>query len=363
MAQLPARWTRQHVRHAAEMVKQGWNPAARFYESIGPDFFLALAPGWLNLGLWEGAGSEDEAEEACRRLIMTLASAVPAGGVVVDVGNGLGTQDPLIARALHPRRLITVNITEWQLTAGRDRLREAAAAPVVGDAVRLPIADNAADAIISVEAAFHFRTRKAFFEECYRVLRPGGVLSISDISVQRWPVTPAEVVSGLTQLRVFGLRRSMAMTTTQIAAAVSAAGLAEVEVTPCGDRVIGPALRLTAARLAGTRAAPVGHRAAARLLIRQMDLLWRRRIIDYLMLRAVRPLVKASGGIRLTSALQPRAGETARVPGPRTVPGGPARPLHARTPARRVDRSGASRGLAGPSSPRQSGPGQAVTTG
>ena len=295
-AELPLRWTGQHIRHAAGMVKQGWNPAARVYESIGPDFFLALAPGWLNLGLWEGAGSEEEAEDACRRLVRTLASAVPAGGVVLDVGNGLGTQDPLIARVLRPRRLVTVNITEWQLKAGRDRLREAAAAPVVGDGARLPIADATVDAIISVEAAFHFRTRKAFFEECYRVLRPGGVLSISDISVQRWPVTPAEVISGLTQLRVFGLRRSMAMTTSQIAAAAAAAGLAEVQVTACGDRVIGPALRLTAARLAAARAAPVGHQAApvghqaaARLLIRQVDLLWRRGIIDYLLLRAVRP--------------------------------------------------------------------------
>jgi SAM-dependent methyltransferase len=277
------------LRHAGEMLKQGRNPAARVYESIGPDFFLAMAPGWLNLGLWEGAGSEEEAEDACRRLVGTLAAALPAGGVVVDVGNGLGTQDPLIAQSLHPRRLVAVNITEWQLTAGRDRLREAAAAPVVGDAVRLPIADAAVDGILSVEAAFHFRSRKAFFEECYRVLRPGGVLSMSDISVQRWPVTPAEAISGLTQLRLFGMQPSMARTAPQIAAAASAAGLTGVEVTRCGDKVIGPALRLTAARLAGPRTAPAGQRAAARLLTRQVDLLWRRRIIDYLMLRAVRP--------------------------------------------------------------------------
>ena len=102
--------------------------------------------------------------------------------MILDVGNGLGTQDRLIAETSPPRLLVAVNITEWQLTAGRDRLRSAAAAPVAGDAARLPIAGQTVDGIISVEAAFHFRSRKEFFAECYRVLRPGGVLSISDIS-------------------------------------------------------------------------------------------------------------------------------------------------------------------------------------
>jgi SAM-dependent methyltransferase len=282
-------WTARHARHAAAMVRQGRNPAARVYESIGADSFLALSPGWLNLGLWEGPGSQDEAEEACRRLVATLASELPADGVVADVGNGLGTQDPVIARQLHPRRLVAVNITEWQLAAGRDRLREAAAAPVVADATRLPIASGAVDGVISVEAAFHFRSRQAFFEECHRVLRPGGVLSISDIAVQRWPVGPAELLCGLTQLRVFGLRPSMAMTAGEIAAAARAAGLVQVKVSGCGERVIAPALRLIAARLAGATGAPAGQQAAARLLLGQVELLWRRRIIDYLLLRAVRP--------------------------------------------------------------------------
>jgi len=282
-------WTAQNARHAAGLLRQGRNPAARVYESIGSDFFLALAPGWLNLGLWEGPGSEDEAEDACRRLVRTLALALPAGGTLLDVGNGLGTQDRLIAEVVRPRRLVAVNITEWQLAAGRDRLKQAAAAPVAGDAVRLPVADGTVDGVISVEAALHFRSRQAFFEECYRVLRPGGVLSMSDLSVRRWPVTPAEVLSGLTQLRVFGLQRTMAMTAGQIAAAARAAGLAEVEVTSCGDRVIAPAVRLTAERLGGPRAAPAGQQAIGRLLLWQVSLLWRRGIIDYLLLRAVRP--------------------------------------------------------------------------
>jgi SAM-dependent methyltransferase len=284
-----AGWTAQNLRHAATIFRQDANPVARVYESIGADFFLAVAPGWLNLGLWEGPGREDEAETACRRLVATVAAALPPRAVIVDVGNGLGTQDPLIAGELHPSRLIAVNVTEWQLAAGRDWLRQAAAAPVAGDATRLPVADGSVDGVLSVEAAFHFRSRRAFFAECYRVLRPGGVLSMSDIATQRWPWTPAEVASGLTQLRVFGMRRQAAMTTGQIVAAAEAAGLVDVQVTSCGDRVIGPALALTAARLAAPGPAPPGQRALARLMLGQVELLWRRHIIDYLLLRAVRP--------------------------------------------------------------------------
>src|SRR5437867_3398027 len=200
MATRPNRWTKENVRHLVALFFQGRNPAARVYESIGSDFFLAPAPGWLNLGLWEGPDSEGEAEAACRRLVETVASALPKGGVVLDVGNGLGTQDPVISGVARPRTLVALNITEWQLRAGRARLRAADASPVVGDACRLPIADRSLDGVISVEAAFHFASRRAIFEECAQVLRPGGVLTMSDIATQRLPRGPIEAMAGVAQL-------------------------------------------------------------------------------------------------------------------------------------------------------------------
>jgi SAM-dependent methyltransferase len=285
----PAGWTSRHLRHVAGIIRQGRNPAARVYESIGSDFFLAPAPGWLNLGLWEGPASEDEAGTACRRLVQMVAASLPEGGVILDVGNGLGTQDPVIAEVLRPRRLVAVNITEWQLSAGRGRLREAAALGVAGDATRLPVADQSIDGVISVEAAFHFRSRRAYFDECVRVLRPGGALSISDVSIERLPLGPLELLAGMTQMRVFGLRPSAAMTADQIAEAARAAGFTSVDVTMCGDRVIAPALQLIGHRLRARPAAPAGQRTAALLLLRQVELLWRRQIIQYILLRAVRP--------------------------------------------------------------------------
>ena len=68
------------------------------------------------------------------------------------------------------------------------------------------IAECACPQRLVAEAAFHFSSRRAFFEHCYRVLRPGGVVTMSDVAIQRWPRGPLELLSGLTQLRVFGLR-------------------------------------------------------------------------------------------------------------------------------------------------------------
>lgn len=282
-------WTRANLRHLGTVLIRGSNPAAAVYESIGADFFLSPASGWLNLGLWEGSGTEEEAPTAVRRLVEEVAAPLPREGVVLDVGNGLGVQDPVIAEVARPRTLIALNVTEWQLRAGRGSLSKAGALAVAADAVRFPLAAGSVDGVISVEAAFHFRSRRAFFDEVKRVLKPGGVLTMSDVSTERLPRGPAEALAGLAQLRVWGLNLQAAASAGAIAETARSAGLTDVEVRRCGDRVIGPALALTRARLDRLDGVPASKRLAVRILLAQIELLWRRRMIDYLLLSARRP--------------------------------------------------------------------------
>lgn len=289
MGSLGTRWTGENLRHIFSVFRQGRNPTATVYNSLGRDFFLALAPGWLNLGLWEGGGTEEEAPIAVRRLVETLASDLPTGGIILDVGSGLGVQDAIIAEVARPRRLIALNITESQLRDGKAALSEAGAHPIAGDAIRIPLADESVDGVISVEAAFHFRSRRKFFAEARRVLRPGGVLTMSDVPITRFPRGPIELFAGLSQLRVWGLRQSAAATPDQIAAAVEAEGFHNIHVQLCGDRVIDPALAVIRARLETTIGVPLSMRLAARLMLAQMRLLRRRGVIDYLLLHAATP--------------------------------------------------------------------------
>jgi erythromycin 3''-O-methyltransferase len=215
-----------------------------------------------------------------------LARPLPRGGAILDVGNGLGKQDPVIARVARPARLVALNITESQLRAGRNALEEADARPVVADATRMPLRSGAVDGVISVEAAFHFSSRAEFFHEAHRALRPGGVLTMSDVSAEREPRGVQELVAGITLLRFWGLRRSSAMSARDIERSARAAGFTDVEVTRVGEQVFDPAIAFLREQLDCTRSAPRLQRKLARLMLDQWALLRRQGIMDYVLLVA-----------------------------------------------------------------------------
>ncbi|MDQ3752102.1 MAG: methyltransferase domain-containing protein [Actinomycetota bacterium] len=283
--------TSANIRHIGALIRRGRNPAATVYDSIGSDFFLEPAPGWLNLGLWEGPGDSSEAPHAVHRLVDTLARELPHSGAVLDVGNGLGAQDLVIAEVVRPERLVALNITESQLRAGRARLEAADAHPVAGDAIRLPVQEASVDGVISVEAAFHFPSRARFFAEALRVLRPDGVLAFSDVASERIvPRTPGELIAGLSNLRIWGMGRANLATSAQIRDAMFAAGFVDVVVEKVGERVFPPAIKLFRERLAARgHEQPYLYRLAAHLLLRQWDLLYRRGMMEYLLVRGRRP--------------------------------------------------------------------------
>ncbi|HEX6208991.1 MAG TPA: methyltransferase domain-containing protein [Actinomycetota bacterium] len=281
--------TRENLRHLATTLRLGPRSVPAVYESLGTDFFLALAPGWLNLGWWEGEGTEEEAPRAPVRLVEKLAERLPPGGVTLDVANGLGAQDPVIARVVRPRFLAAVNVTELQLRAGRGRLDEARARPVLADAVRLPFGEDAFDGLISVEAAFHFPSRAAFFREAVRVLRPGGVLSMSDLTAERWPRGVRDAAAGLAQLRVWGLRVRPLASGGRVAALAEEAGLEDVRVELCASRTIDPAMRVMRGRLAHPRGASRAQVWASRVALGQIERLREGGYVQYALLTARAP--------------------------------------------------------------------------
>jgi erythromycin 3''-O-methyltransferase len=280
-------WTAANRRHAGSMLRFGRHPAAAVYESLGARPWAALAPGWLNLGLWTGGGDEAEAPTAVRRLVSTLARDLPRDAIVLDAGCGLGVQDAVIAETARPRHLVALNITLSQLVHGERELNASGASPLCADACRIPLRSDSVDGLISVEAAFHFSSRAAFFAEAARVLRPGGVLSMSDVSAERLPRTPGEALAGAANLRFWGIRRRAVSSASEIAGLLEAAGFRDVEVESCGARVIPPAVRALQRRVSHSADVPRVQRLVAWAMLRGWALLYRRGMMDYLLVRAV----------------------------------------------------------------------------
>jgi SAM-dependent methyltransferase len=162
---------------------------------------------WHNLhwGLYDDPGTADDSVEGYVRAAARLTehivatAGVTAGRDVLDVGCGFGGTLAHLRTHGASGRLAGVNIDPRQLRWAQrllatDEAGEAGEAGTPGgpahpvglvaaDACRLPVATRSFDHVLAVECVFHFPSRKAFFREAARVVRPGGTIALSDFVV------------------------------------------------------------------------------------------------------------------------------------------------------------------------------------
>jgi ubiquinone/menaquinone biosynthesis C-methylase UbiE len=124
-----------------------------------------------------------------RRLVQPLRSTVDSfhidrGHTVLELGPGPGYFSVEVARRVGPEgRLVCVDIQPEMIGVLRRRLlREGVtnALPVVGDALGLPLAESSVDCVFLVTVLGEVPDRPKALAELRRVLKPGGILSISE---------------------------------------------------------------------------------------------------------------------------------------------------------------------------------------
>ncbi len=139
----------------------------------------------VHWGCWDdprtadGTVTDFAAAEERLALWVAQAARLRDGQRVLDVGCGFGGTLAVLAERFAGLTLCGLNIDRRQLLRAR-QLGSSDAWLVAGDACRLPFPDASFDAVLSVEAIFHYPDRKRFFEEARRVLRPEGWLALSD---------------------------------------------------------------------------------------------------------------------------------------------------------------------------------------
>ncbi|AXT51943.1 methyltransferase domain-containing protein [Aquimarina sp. BL5] len=166
--------------------------AKEYYESLGDDlvkgkneeFKNREKPLWFNVGYWKDT---ETFEDACKNYADNLFNFgnLKDNCDILDVGFGFGVQDIHWAKKHNIKSIKGINISPTQVRVARELVEDAGLSNVIdlreGDAISLDFDDESFDAVIALDCAYHFTTRKDFIKEAYRVLRPGGKLVFTDM--------------------------------------------------------------------------------------------------------------------------------------------------------------------------------------
>lgn len=129
---------------------------------------------------WEPRGRFAMLQWICAARARLVPAADRPGSVLLDVACGGGLLAPHVAGLGH--RHIGVDVSPTACSAARDH----AVTPVQGDALALPLRDEAADVVVAGELLEHIDDLSGCVSELCRVLRPGGTLVLDTIARTAW---------------------------------------------------------------------------------------------------------------------------------------------------------------------------------
>ncbi len=110
---------------------------------------------------------------------------------ILDVATGTGDLAMVLARKLKPAHVTGIDLSEGMIDVGRRKIESAGLSASItlmaGDCLDMPFGDNSFDCITVAYGVRNFEHLDAGYREMFRVLRPGGVICVIELST---PVSP-----------------------------------------------------------------------------------------------------------------------------------------------------------------------------
>ncbi|GAA4422407.1 SAM-dependent methyltransferase [Actinokineospora soli] len=208
-----------------------------------------IRDGQIHMWYWYDRDDDAPLSEALHRITrkVTDTLGLRAGERVLDAGCGTGETAAYLART-HGVSVTGVTISAFE--AGKAAERAAAAGVAertafdLGDFHALPYADGSFDAVLALESLQNANDLPQVLGEFFRVLRPGGRLTFSDLCLGA-PGDPARLAKFVEALKLPALPPLSGWLDL-----VRGAGFAVEEYTECGPRVFGMKAKFLAAAMA-----------------------------------------------------------------------------------------------------------------
>ena len=104
---------------------------------------------------------------------------------LLDVGCGTGPMIELLSARYPERKFTGMDITPRMIEVANEK-GLANSEFIVGDSEAMPFEDGSFDVVICANSFHHYPDPQKFFDEVYRVLKPGGVFVLRDYTTQKY---------------------------------------------------------------------------------------------------------------------------------------------------------------------------------